>query len=170
MKQRCDCTRLNVGVPTWFYGHEPPNVFGTVIAKYFDNAIREDILLRLCGAGIVYSPGRAGTTQEIFQALTRNYYALEGHQIRPMILLGVDYWTTQVPAWPLLQGAWPTDGSMEWTRIERVAILVDSRRRGPTPAARAPRTEPRRSRTATRGRRRRSPQGVSPPRTHARVG
>ena len=60
-------------------------------------------MLRLCGAGLVYVPGRAGTTQEIFQALTRNYYALEGHQIRPMILLGVDYWTTQVPAWPLLR-------------------------------------------------------------------
>ncbi len=103
VKERFDCTRLNVGVPTWFYGHEPPNVFGTVIAKYFDNAIREDILLRLCGAGLVYVPGRAGTTQEIFQALTRNYYALEGHQIRPMVLLGVDYWTTEVPAWPLLE-------------------------------------------------------------------
>ena len=103
VKERYDCTRLNVGVPTWFYGHEPPNVFPTLIAKYFDNAIREDILLRLCGAGLVYVPGRAGTTQEIFQALTRNYYALEGHQIRPMILLGTQYWTREVPAWPLLK-------------------------------------------------------------------
>ncbi|QIK73092.1 Rossmann fold nucleotide-binding protein [Propioniciclava coleopterorum] len=102
VKERFDCTRLNVGVPTWFYGHEPPNVFPTLIAKYFDNAIREDILLRLCGAGLVYVPGRAGTTQEIFQALTRNYYALESGQIRPMVLLGVEYWTHEVPAWPLL--------------------------------------------------------------------
>ena len=103
VKKRWDCSRLSVGVPTWFYGHEPPNVFGTAIAKYFDNAIREDILLRLCGAGIVYSPGRAGTTQEIFQALTRNFYALETHEIRPMVLLGHEYWTRTVPAWPLLK-------------------------------------------------------------------
>ena len=61
VKERFDCTRLNIGIPTWFYGHEPPNVFPTLIAKYFDNAIREDILLRLCGAGLVYVPGRAGT-------------------------------------------------------------------------------------------------------------
>ncbi len=103
VKERFDCTRLNIGIPTWFYGHEPPNVFPTLIAKYFDNAIREDILLRLCGAGLVYVPGRAGTVQEIFQALTRNYYALESHSIRPMILLGASYWTREVPAWPLLK-------------------------------------------------------------------
>lgn len=103
VKERFDCSRLNIGVPTWFYGHEPPNVFPTLIAKYFDNAIREDILLRLCGAGLVYVPGRAGTTQEIFQALTRNYYAVERQQIRPMVLLGTEYWTRDVPAWPLLR-------------------------------------------------------------------
>lgn len=103
VKQRWDCSRLSIGVPTWFYGHEPPNVFALGIAKYFDNAIREDILLRLCGAGIVYSPGRAGTTQEIFQALTRNYYALELGELRPTVLLGHDYWTRVVPAWPLLK-------------------------------------------------------------------
>ena len=103
VRERWDCSRLSVGVPTWYYGHEPPNVFAGGIAKYFDNAIREDILLRLCGAGIVYSPGRAGTTQEIFQALTRNYYALEELDLRPMVLLGHDYWTRVVPAWPLLK-------------------------------------------------------------------
>ncbi len=103
VRERWDSSRLSVGVPTWYYGHEPPNVFAGGIAKYFDNAIREDILLRLCGAGIVYSPGRAGTTQEIFQALTRNYYALEELDLRPMVLLGHDYWTRVVPAWPLLK-------------------------------------------------------------------
>lgn len=102
VKQRWDCSRATVGVPTWFFGHEPPNVFATAIAKYFDNAIREDMLLRLCGAGLVYMPGRAGTTQEVFQALTRNYYALEHHELRPMVLVGREYWTRTVPAWPLM--------------------------------------------------------------------
>src|SRR5262249_28928361 len=30
--------RDTLGVPTWFCGHEPPNVFATAIAKYFRNA------------------------------------------------------------------------------------------------------------------------------------
>lgn len=62
--------RLSLGIPTWFYGHEPPNLFATDIAKYFTNALREDALLRLCRGGIVYLPGAAGTVQEVFQAVT----------------------------------------------------------------------------------------------------
>ena len=98
-----DCSRRTLGIPTWFYGHEPPNAFATAVAKYFDNAIREDMLLRLCGAGIVYVQGAAGTTQEIFQAVTRNYYALETHELRPLVLVGRSYWTEVLPVWPLLQ-------------------------------------------------------------------
>lgn len=38
-----DFTRSrSLGVPTWFYGHEPPNVFATHIAKYFENSLREE--------------------------------------------------------------------------------------------------------------------------------
>ncbi|HHU38929.1 MAG TPA: Rossmann fold nucleotide-binding protein [Propionibacterium sp.] len=120
VRRRWDCSRLSLGVPTWHYGHEPPNVFANRIAKYFDNAIREDILLRLCGAGIVYSPGRSGTTQEIFQAFTRNYYALEEGELRPMVLLGHDYWTRVVPAWPLLKAL------AKGRPVERHIHLVDS--------------------------------------------
>ena len=35
----------SLAVPTWFYGHEPPNVFNTGIAKFFSNPLREDLLL-----------------------------------------------------------------------------------------------------------------------------
>ena len=56
----------SLGIPTWFYGHEPPNVFCDGIAKYFSNAIREDGLLARCDAGIVVLPGAAGTVQEVF--------------------------------------------------------------------------------------------------------
>ena len=94
--------RASVGVPTWFYGHEPPNVFAGAIAKFFDNALREDLLLRHCGAGLVYGAGAAGPTQEIFQAVTRNYYAADRRDLRPMVLVGRDYWTNVLPAWPLL--------------------------------------------------------------------
>lgn len=90
------------GIPTWFYGHEPPNVFAGWIAKYFSNALREDTLLQLCGGGVLYLPGAAGTVQEIFQAATPAYYAPEGTRIPPLVLVGREYWTEAFPAWPLL--------------------------------------------------------------------
>jgi len=102
VRDRYHCTKPTLGVPTWFYGHEPPNVFATGIAKYFDNAIREDVLLSLCGGGLIFTEGAAGTVQEIFQSVTRNYYAAELHQLRPLVLVGLDYWTETVPAYPLL--------------------------------------------------------------------
>lgn len=92
----------SVGIPTWFYGHEPPNAFATRIAKYFKNAIREDVLLHLCDAGIVFLPGRAGTVQEVFQDACENYYS-EPDALAPMVLVGVEHWTSELPAWPLLE-------------------------------------------------------------------
>lgn len=99
-----DGSTTTLGIPTWFYGHEPPNVFATHIAKYFSNALREDILLQHCRAGIVYLPGAAGTVQEVFQAATGNYYATDATDVAPMVLVGREHWTREVPAWPLLQG------------------------------------------------------------------
>jgi predicted Rossmann-fold nucleotide-binding protein len=92
----------SIGVPTWFYGHEPPNAFASHIAKYFKNAVREDVLLHVCTAGIVFLPGRAGTVQEVFQDACENYYAGPG-SVAPMVLVGVRHWTHEVPGWPLLQ-------------------------------------------------------------------
>ncbi len=89
-------------MPTWLYGHEPPNVFSAGIAKLFSNAVREDVLLRLATGGLVCLPGAAGTVQEIFQGLTPRYYALPEEPIPPLVLVGADYWTRTVPAWPLL--------------------------------------------------------------------
>lgn len=92
-----------LGIPTWFYGHEPPNVFASGIAKYFSNALREDVLLDRCRGGIVYLPGAAGTVQELFQALTGDYYAATDADLTPLVLVGKDHWTRTVPAWPLLK-------------------------------------------------------------------
>jgi predicted Rossmann-fold nucleotide-binding protein len=97
-----------LGVPTWFYGHEPPNLFATAIAKYVRNSQREAILLQVCDAGIVFLPGAAGTVQEIFQDACENYYA-EPESVAPMVLVGADYWTSQLPAWPLLQALGTAD-------------------------------------------------------------
>jgi predicted Rossmann-fold nucleotide-binding protein len=91
-----------LGVPTWHYGHEPPNVFATAIAKYFRNAQREAILLQVCNAGIVFLPGAGGTVQEIFQDACENYYAADT-KITPMVLVGKHHWEHQYPAWPMLR-------------------------------------------------------------------
>ncbi|MFZ1286529.1 MAG: Rossmann fold nucleotide-binding protein, partial [Candidatus Phosphoribacter sp.] len=94
-----------IGIPTWFYGHEPPNVFGQGIAKYFSNALREDGLLARCTAGTVVLAGAAGTVQEIFQGVTRLYYERmigPGGRLPPLVLVGRDYWTRVLPTWPVV--------------------------------------------------------------------
>ncbi|MEU9981269.1 LOG family protein [Streptomyces sp. NPDC050856] len=92
----------SIGVPTWFYGHEPPNAFAGHIAKYFSNATREDGLLARCDAGVVFLPGAAGTVQEIFDNSTPNYYGSRGEPT-PMVLVDRRHWTEHLPAWPLLR-------------------------------------------------------------------
>lgn len=92
----------SLGIPTWHYGHEPPNPFPSAIAKYFRNAMREAILLEVCDAGIAFLPGSAGTAQEIFQDACENFYADES-SVAPMVLVGRRYWTEDMPAWPLLR-------------------------------------------------------------------
>jgi predicted Rossmann-fold nucleotide-binding protein len=91
-----------LGIPTWFYGYEPTNVFAAVIAKLFLNSLREAALVRRCDGGIAYLPGAAGTVQEVFQDACENYYA-DLPTVAPMVLVGTDHWTTSVPAWPLLR-------------------------------------------------------------------
>ncbi len=93
----------SVGIPTWFYGHEPPNVFCDVVAKYFSNALREDGLLARSTGGVVILPGAAGTVQEIFQAVTPLYYTGEDGPIAPLVLVGREHWTERLPVWPLLR-------------------------------------------------------------------
>lgn len=92
----------SLGIPTWHYGHEPPNAFASMIAKYFQNSLREDTLLRICTAGIVFLPGAGGTVEEVFQDGCENYYADEA-TVAPMVLVGKEYWTANLPAWPLLR-------------------------------------------------------------------
>ena len=93
----------SLGVPTWFYGHEPPNVFAEGIAKYFSNAVREDGLLARSNAGVLVMPGAAGTVQEVFQLATRLYYAPDDVTPPPLVLVGVDHWVETLPVWPLLR-------------------------------------------------------------------
>jgi predicted Rossmann-fold nucleotide-binding protein len=78
----------SLAIPTWFYPGEPVGQFASHIAKYFANSIREDGLLTIAVSGIVFAPGRSGTTQELFQDAAQNAYGIRGRS--PMVLLGRD--------------------------------------------------------------------------------
>ena len=93
---------ISLGVPTWLYGHEPATPFATHIAKFFDNSIREDTLLNITRGGLIYTPGSAGTVQEIFQAAVPNHYLTYGHSSL-MIFLGEKFWREEMPVYRLLE-------------------------------------------------------------------
>ncbi|MBQ9470099.1 MAG: hypothetical protein IJU72_04000 [Bacteroidales bacterium] len=93
---------VSLGIPTWLYGHEPSTPFATHIAKYFENSLREDTILTIAFGGIVYTPGSAGTLQEVFQNAVQDHYLSFGFA-SPMIFMGKQFWTSDVPVYPLMQ-------------------------------------------------------------------
>lgn len=96
----------SLAIPTWFYGHEPSNLFASHIAKYFSNSIREDTLLAICLHGIIFAPGSAGTTQEIFMDATQNHYGTFNYY-SPMVFLSRRRYEIETLIFPLLkQLAW----------------------------------------------------------------
>ena len=92
----------SLGIPTWHYGHELPTPFATRIAKYFENSVREEGLLAIAKGGVIFTPGSAGTMQEVFQDLAQNHYESYGYA-SPMIFLNVDFWTRQRPIFPIIR-------------------------------------------------------------------
>lgn len=99
--------KFSLGIPTWLYGHEPPNMFASHHSKMFFNSLREDGLVTLANKGIIFFEGNAGTVQEVFQDTTQNYYLGEGQSPTPMVFYNsggywerpcdLPYWPTDVP-------------------------------------------------------------------------
>jgi predicted Rossmann-fold nucleotide-binding protein len=86
VRERIGARSESLAIPTWFYPGEPVGQFASHVAKYFANSIREDGLVGIAVSGIVFGPGRAGTTQELFQDAAQNAYGIRGRS--PMVLLG----------------------------------------------------------------------------------
>jgi predicted Rossmann-fold nucleotide-binding protein len=87
---------VSLGVPTWVYADEPTAGFATHIAKYFTNSIREDGLLAIARSGVIYTPGGAGTEQEIFTDTAQNSLTL--YQVRsPMVFLDRHHFEVEHP-------------------------------------------------------------------------
>jgi predicted Rossmann-fold nucleotide-binding protein len=104
--------RKSLGVSTWHYHNEKTNIFATDIAKFFNNAMREEILLRICRQGIIFFEGSLGTVEEIFSATVQNHH-YTSEKKRPIILFNKEYWNPKPnsdgdypentkPVWPLL--------------------------------------------------------------------
>jgi predicted Rossmann-fold nucleotide-binding protein len=100
--------KFSLGIPTWLYGHEPPNLFASHQSKMFYNSLREDGLVTLANKGVIFFEGNGGTVQEVFQDLTQNYYLGKGQAPTPMIFYNAGgYWDRSCSDLP-----WPTDNPM----------------------------------------------------------
>ena len=102
VRERFPQTRYqSLGIPTWLYGHEPPTPFATHIAKYFENSIREDNILTIAVGGVIFSPGSAGTLQEVFQETAQDHYKTCDVS-SPIVFFGKEFWQKTVPLYPFL--------------------------------------------------------------------
>ena len=91
----------SLAIPTWVSEGEPISQFASHIAKYFSNSIREDGMLAVATAGIVFAPGGAGTMQEIFQDAAQNAYKVFGRS--PMVFLDRQHYCADTGLYPALQ-------------------------------------------------------------------
>src|SRR3954466_4572772 len=91
----------SLAIPTWVNAGEPISQFASHIAKYFSNSIREDGLLAVATAGIVFAPGGAGTMQEIFQDAAQNAERVFGRS--PMAFLDAGHYCDETGLYPALE-------------------------------------------------------------------
>jgi predicted Rossmann-fold nucleotide-binding protein len=91
----------SLAIPAWVNAGEPISQFASHIAKYFSNSIREDGMLAVATAGIVFAPGGAGTMQEIFQDAAQNASRAFGRS--PMAFLDTRHYCAQTGLYPALE-------------------------------------------------------------------
>lgn len=123
---------FSLSIPTWTYGHEPSNLFASHVAKLFQNSVREDGLVTVANAGLVFAPGKAGTCQEAFTDAVQNYYATRAEDMLPMAFFPRAYWTETVPVVPCLHALAAAGGKAFARRVaafdtldEILAFLLD---------------------------------------------
>jgi predicted Rossmann-fold nucleotide-binding protein len=92
---------VSLAIPSWVIAGEPISQFASHIAKYFSNSIREDGMLAVATAGIVFAPGGAGTMQEIFQDAAQNAYHVYGRS--PMVFLDSRHYREETGLYPALE-------------------------------------------------------------------
>ena len=68
---------------------------------YYEQVPYDYYILTIAFGGIVYTPGSAGTVQEIFQDATQNHYLSFGYS-SPMIFYNKEFWTKEMPVYQFL--------------------------------------------------------------------
>jgi predicted Rossmann-fold nucleotide-binding protein len=129
----------SLAIPTWVIAGEPISLFATHIAKYFSNSIREDGMLAVATAGIVFAPGGAGTMQEIFQDGAQNASRVFGRS--PMAFLDSRHYCEETGLYPALQRQATRLGFADLLSVadepeeilERFPAVSATPRRGATP-------------------------------------
>jgi predicted Rossmann-fold nucleotide-binding protein len=91
----------SLAIPSWVIAGEPISQFGSHIAKYFSNSIREAGMLAVATAGIVFAPGGAGTMQEIFQDAAQNAYRTFGRS--PMVFIDTRHYCVETGLYQALE-------------------------------------------------------------------
>jgi predicted Rossmann-fold nucleotide-binding protein len=91
----------SLAISAWVIAGEPISQFASHIAKYFSNSIREDGMLAVATAGIVFAAGGAGTMQEIFQDAAQNAYRVFGRS--PMAFLDSHHYCLETGLYPALE-------------------------------------------------------------------
>lgn len=133
LKGRITPLNRRLAVPTWYYGYEPFTRFATHVAKYFLNSIREGVLLTLASCGFVYSEGRGGIIEEVFQEAAQVYYCGENTPITSMVFLDSKFWTLpevpdgkeHMPVMDLLQQLFFGTKNMTEQEYKRYVHLAD---------------------------------------------
>src|SRR4030095_15813897 len=103
---------------------EPSSPFATHIAKYFQNSLREDGLVTICGDGVIYTEGKAGTLQEIFQDTPQNYYRSILKRSIPRFFRGRKLGEEALPVLPLLKSLF--QGVNSSASFENCVLVTDS--------------------------------------------
>jgi predicted Rossmann-fold nucleotide-binding protein len=101
IRERFSPGSASLAIPAWVTAGEPISQFASHIAKYFSNSIREDGMLAVATAGIVFAPGGAGTMQEIFQDAAQNAYRTFGRS--PMAFLDTQHYCVETRLYPALE-------------------------------------------------------------------
>ena len=108
--------KVSLGVPTWAFSDEPTGQFATAIAKYFANSIREDGLLAIAVYGVIFAPGGAGTSQEIFQDAVHNSY-MTFNSRGPMVFLGTEVYRRSPSLYGVMLAAANRDGYSDFLSL-----------------------------------------------------
>ena len=115
----------SLGVPTWHYGHEPLSPLASHVSKYYANSIREDVLLALASNGIVFTEGRAGTMQEVFQDAAQNYYASAEQPFAPMVFFGKVFWKEKLGVHNVLEALFKLGGPDRKANYDALTCYTD---------------------------------------------